>query len=428
MAQTRYYSSTARNTILVNPIDAAATQIVVAEAAGYPTLFPFTLILDRDTIDEEVVECTAASGDTFTITRGVDGTGAIAHSAGATVEHGVSARDFRESDQHRSNTENVHGLSLGSQLVGTIESQTLTNKTLAAPLLIGADANGSGVHNVADPVADTDAANKRSVVAMTGDAVNAAAASAAAALVSEQNAEASEIAAALSEQNAANSAAAAAAALDSFDDRYLGSKSNFPGLDNDGNPLLTGALFYLNTAPDPDDIGMYVYDGSSWLKASAAATKSFIAFEYTATAGQTVFTGNDNNGVALVFTADLIQVFLNGVLLHPGEDYTTSTNTVTLVSGAALNDAVLIAAFSSFDVANTYTKSQADAKFALETDLFNVEFELNAHAATIGDTHGVAASDQIVGGNGINRIVALTQAEYDLLAPPDPTTLYVVTD
>ena len=425
MAQTRYYSSTARNTILVNPIDAAATQIVVAEAAGYPSLFPFTLILDRDTIDEEVVECTAASGDTFTITRGVDGTGAITHSAGATVEHGVSARDFRESDQHRSNTENVHGLSLGSQLVGTIETQTMTNKTLAAPILIGADANGSGVHNVADPVVDTDAANKRSVVALTGNAVNAAAASAAAALVSEQNAEASEIAAAISEQNAANSAAAAAAALDSFDDRYLGSKSTFPTVDNDGNPLLSGALFYLNTAPDPDDVGMYVYDGLSWLKASAAATKSFIAFEYTAADGQTVFTGNDNNGVALVFTADLIQVFLNGVLLHPGEDYTSSTNTVTLASGAALDDAVLIAAFSSFDVANTYTKSQADAKFALETELAGVALDFVVHEAEVGDTHGVAAGDQIVGGNAVNRIVKLTQAQYDGLTPV-ATTLYVI--
>ena len=167
--------------------------------------------------------------------------------------------------------------------------------------------------------------------------------------------------------------------------------------------------------------------------------QSFISYEYTATAGQTVFTGNDNNGVALVFNADLIQVFLNGVLLHPGDDYTTSTNTVTLASGAALNDALLIAAFSSFEVANTYTRSEADAKFALgadlatvginltgvEVDLVSLDSEFSAHEAATGDTHGVTAGDEIVGGNAVNRIVKLTQAQYDGLTPV-ATTLYVI--
>ena len=244
MAQARFYSSTARKTTLTAPVSAVDTQLTVALVSGFPANFPFTVLIDRDTIDEEVVECTGVSGSTLTVTRGVDGTTAVSHSVGAQVEHGVSARDFRESRQHEGNTENVHGLGFGSQLVGTIETQTLTNKTLAAPILIGADANGSGVHNVADPVADTDAVNKRTVAALTGADVNAAAASAAAALVSALTAEDSEIAAAISEQNAANSAAAAAAALDSFDDRYLGSKNSFPTVDNDGNPLLTGALFY----------------------------------------------------------------------------------------------------------------------------------------------------------------------------------------
>ena len=130
---------------------------------------------------------------------------------------------------------------------------------------------------------------------------------------------------------------------------------------------------------------------------------------------------------------------MNGVLLHPGDDYTTSTNTVTLASGAALNDALLIAAFSSFEVANTYTRSEADAKFALgadlatvginltgvEVDLVSLDSEFSAHEAATGDTHGVTAGDEIVGGNAVNRIVKLTQAEYDLLTPV-ATTLYVI--
>ena len=135
MAQTRYYSSTAQKTTLVDPVDAAAVSFTVASINGYPSSFPYTIIIDRDTIDEEVCEVTAVSGDVFVVTRGVDGTSAVSHSVGAQVEHGVSGRDFREADQHRSSKEHVHGIELGSEVVGTTDTQTLYNKTLEGPTL-----------------------------------------------------------------------------------------------------------------------------------------------------------------------------------------------------------------------------------------------------------------------------------------------------
>ena len=52
-------------------------------------------------------------------------------------------------------------------------------------------------------------------------------------------------------------------ALDSFDDRYLGSKSSAPTLDNDGNALLTGALYFDSTIN-----GLFVYTGSAWTSAN----------------------------------------------------------------------------------------------------------------------------------------------------------------
>ena len=60
--------------------------------------------------------------------------------------------------------------------------------------------------------------------------------------------------------NAAASATAAAASFDSFDDRYLGAKATNPTLDNDGNALLTGAL-YFNTATNE----MRAWSGSAWV-------------------------------------------------------------------------------------------------------------------------------------------------------------------
>ena len=53
--------------------------------------------------------------------------------------------------------------------------------------------------------------------------------------------------------------AASEAALDSFDDRYLGSKASAPTLDNDGNALLEGALYWNSASKD-----MWVYNGAAW--------------------------------------------------------------------------------------------------------------------------------------------------------------------
>ena len=92
----RYYSSVAQRTTLASGISAVATSVVVTAATGFPSSFPYTMIIDQDTASEEVVEVTARSGTTLTVTRGVDGTTATTHATGASVNHGVSARDFDE--------------------------------------------------------------------------------------------------------------------------------------------------------------------------------------------------------------------------------------------------------------------------------------------------------------------------------------------
>jgi hypothetical protein len=60
--------------------------------------------------------------------------------------------------------------------------------------------------------------------------------------------------------------------LDNFDDRYLGQKTADPSLDNDGNALVAGALYFNTT----DDV-MKVYDGSLWLAAYASLSGALIA-------------------------------------------------------------------------------------------------------------------------------------------------------
>ena len=92
----RYYSSTAARTTLASGVNDSTTTFSVVAVSGWPSSFPYTLVIDQDTVNEELVEVTARSGTTLTVTRAVDGTTAKAHDAGAAVNHGVSARDFDE--------------------------------------------------------------------------------------------------------------------------------------------------------------------------------------------------------------------------------------------------------------------------------------------------------------------------------------------
>lgn len=129
MAQNRFYSSTAQRTTLNGSITNSATSIVVNAVTGFPVSYPYTLILERDTVNEEVVKVTAAAGVTLTVVRGQDGTAGVSHANGAVVEHGVSAQDFTEPQAHIAASAAVHGLA--GTVVGTTDAQTLTNKTVA---------------------------------------------------------------------------------------------------------------------------------------------------------------------------------------------------------------------------------------------------------------------------------------------------------
>jgi hypothetical protein len=100
------------------------------------------------------------------------------------------------------------------------------------------------------------------------------------------------------------------AAYDSFDDRYLGAKASDPSVDNDGNALLAGALYYNTTVPE-----MRLYTGSAWVAAYVSG-------------GDYVLKANN--------LSDL-------------------TNTTTARSNLGLADAALTSAANSFTAKQTFT-------------------------------------------------------------------------
>jgi len=137
---TRKYSSKAQQTTLSAPITSTAGTMTVVNGAavmGGKTLTgtqTYTVVIDPDTALEEIVNVTLySSGNTLTIARGIDsatpGTGS-AHSAGAVVRHMAIGRDYQEANDHIEASTGVHGIS--GSVVGTTDSQTLTNKIIAA--------------------------------------------------------------------------------------------------------------------------------------------------------------------------------------------------------------------------------------------------------------------------------------------------------
>ena len=149
---TRQYSSRSQQSTLTSAITAGAATISVVSGTALlggvtiPAGRTYTLVIDVDTALEEIVDATAVSTNTFTITRAIDGSSAQAHSAGAVVRHMAIGRDFRDANLHAEasasyndgagNAHTMHGIgSAEGDVVGTAKTQTLTNKTLTSPTI-----------------------------------------------------------------------------------------------------------------------------------------------------------------------------------------------------------------------------------------------------------------------------------------------------
>ena len=111
--------------------------------------------------------------------------------------------------------------------------------------------------------------------------------------------------------------------------------------------LNVGDLYFDTTANE-----LKVYKSSGWAAAGSTVNGTSARFKYTASGGQTTFTGSDDNGNTLAYDAGFIDVYLNGVKLVNGTDVTvTSGTSVVLASGATAGDILDLVGFGTFNVA-----------------------------------------------------------------------------
>jgi hypothetical protein len=104
-------------------------------------------------------------------------------------------------------------------------------------------------------------------------------------------------------------------------------------------------------------------------------------YQYTATAGQTTFSGTDLGNLTLTYTDNnFVDVFQNGVLLKGGgTDYTaTSGTSIVLTTGASVSDVIEIIVYDVFSVGNFFNRTDSDSRYVnVDGDTMTGEFKAN---------------------------------------------------
>jgi hypothetical protein len=111
--------------------------------------------------------------------------------------------------------------------------------------------------------------------------------------------------------------------------------------------LDTGDLWFDTTAGK-----LKIWNGTSFDLAGSSINGTSARFIYTATSGQTTFTGTDGNGNTLAYDSGYIDVYLNGIRLNPADYTATNGSSVVLASGATTGDILYIVGFGTFSLAN----------------------------------------------------------------------------
>jgi hypothetical protein len=158
----------------------------------------------------------------------------------------------------------------------------------------------------------------------------------------------------------------------------LGAKTSNPTLDNDGNALLTGALYFNSAANE-----MRVYTGSAW-QALPTLPDLVVEYEFTATAGQTSYTFVGGYRVGFTY------VWVNGVMLSDADITATNGTTITFGTALALNDEVRVMTFKA--VASVTAADVGALPLTGGTMTGNITFNGGQTFPGTGDVAGQASS------------------------------------
>ncbi len=263
----------------------------------------------------------AAASATTATTKATEAATSATNAATSETNAGTSATN---AGTQATNSSNSATASASSATTASTQASTATTKaseastsaTNAATSASTATTQATNSANSATASATSETNAGNSATAAATSATNAS--NSATAAANSANASATSQTAAASAQTAAESARdSALASFDSFDDRYLGPKSSDPTVDNDGNALVAGALYFNSSSG-----AMKVYTGSAWVDAYSSGT-TFLTKSNNLSDLPNAGTARTNMGVAI---GSDVQAH-SSVLDATTSSYTTALNT-----------------------------------------------------------------------------------------------------
>lgn len=235
------------------------------------------------------------------------------------------------------------------------------------------------------------------------------------------NIKASENSAAASAASASASATSAAASFDDFDDRYLGAKSSDPATDNDGQPLIVGALYWSTPLAK-----MKAWDGSAWafwsgdISGPAISTDTAIAI-FDGTNGKLVKSSTAKVTAAGEVVTNSVQVGQSGTASNNFHWRNLLGGLLRLSRGNAgspITDVMRVKADNSVEFPGGCTGSADDEKRRCTAWVnFN-----GTGTVAIRDSYNVSSiTDNGTGDYTVNFAAAMANANYQVSASVGPT-------
>jgi len=240
-----------------------------------------------------------------------------------------SSNSANASSNHANNASNFANNASNSATSSSGFASNASNHANNASNSANAAAASSTTANTAANNSSNASSNSSNFANNSSNSANAAATSASGASNSANNASNSANAASSAQTAAESARDATLAAYDSFDDRYLGAKSSNPTLDNDGNALLAGALYYNTVA-----VEMRLYTGSAWVAAYVSGS-GFLAAANNLSDLASNSTARTNLGLGTLAVISPTGTASSSTFLRGDNAWTTVSVTPTAVSDQA---------------------------------------------------------------------------------------------